>query len=343
MPTHMPHKLVTLQRHMLEQQARFPFATGEFTSMLMDFVVAVKIISREVNKAGLAEILGDAGEENVQGEQVMKLDQFAQDRIYKAMDHGGHLACMASEEEKDLIPIPPQFPTGRYVLMFDPLDGSSNIDANVSIGTIFAIHRRKTHSGPGTMEDALQVGNNLVCAGYVLYGPSTVLVYSTASGVAGFTLDPSIGEFCLSHEDIRMPERAKYYSANEGNTPYWGEADRKFIEHLKTPDKESGRPYSSRYIGTLVSDFHRNLLSGGVFLYPPDRKDPKKPAGKLRLLYEASPLAYIAEQAGGAASDGKQRILDIQPKGLHDRTPLCIGPKADVALYEKFVKEFGGK
>ncbi len=342
MPTPMPRKLVTLQRHILEQQARFPFATGDFTAMLMDLMVAVKIISREVNKAGLAEILGNAGHENVQGEQVMKLDEFAQDRIYKAMDHGGHLCCMASEEEADLIPIPPEFPTGRYVLMFDPLDGSSNIDANVSIGTIFAIHRRKTAQGPGTLEDALQVGNNLVCAGYVLYGPSTVLIYSTASGVAGFTLDPSIGEFCLSHEDIRFPERAKYYSANEGNRAYWGEADRKFIDHLKTPDKDSGRPYSSRYIGTLVSDFHRNLLSGGVFLYPADRKDPKKPQGKLRMLYEASPLAYIAEQAGGAASDGKHRILDIQPKGLHDRTPLCIGPKADVALYEKFVRENPG-
>ncbi|MBI2921517.1 MAG: class 1 fructose-bisphosphatase [Planctomycetes bacterium] len=338
----MPHKLVTLQRHMLEQQSKFPYATGEFTSMLMDFVVAVKLISREVNKAGLAEVLGDAGHENVQDELVMKLDEFAQDRIYKAMDHGGHLCCMASEEEKDLIPIPPQFPTGRYALMFDPLDGSSNIDANVSIGTIFAIHRRKSPgNGPGTVEDVLQVGNNLVCAGYVIYGPSTMLVYSTAAGVAGFTLDPSIGEFCLSHEDIRMPEKAKIYSANEGNQAFWGEGDRKYIQYLKTPDKDSGRPYSTRYIGSLVADFHRNLLYGGVFLYPADRKDPKKPAGKLRVLYEAAPLAFVAEQAGGAASDGKHRILDIQPKGLHDRTPLCIGPKADVALYEKFLREAG--
>jgi fructose-1,6-bisphosphatase I len=339
----MPHKLVTLQRHIIEQQAKFPYATGEFSAMLMDLMVAVKLISREVNKAGLAQVLGDAGHENVQGELVMKLDEFAQDRIFKAMDHGGHLCCMASEEEPELIAIPERFPKGKYVMMFDPLDGSSNIDANVSIGTIFAFHRRRTAgTGPGTVEDVLQVGNNIVCAGYVIYGPSTVLVYSTASGVAGFTLDPSIGEFCLSHEDIRTPEKGKIYSVNEGNTAYWGEADRKYVEHLKTPDKASGRPYSSRYIGSLVADFHRNLLYGGVFLYPADRKDPKKPQGKLRVLYEAAPLAYIAEQAGGAATDGKQRILDIVPKGLHDRTPLCIGAREDVALYEKFVREYGG-
>jgi fructose-1,6-bisphosphatase I len=337
----MPQKLVTLQRHILEQQSRFPQATGDFTGMLMDFVVAAKLIAREVNKAGIAEVLGDAGHENVQGELVMKLDEFAQDRIYKAMDHGGHLCCMASEELKELIPIPPKFPMGRYVLMFDPLDGSSNIDANVSIGTIFAIHRRRSADGPGTLEDVLQVGNNLVAAGYVLYGPSTVLVYSTANGVHGFTLDPSIGEFCLSHEDIRMPDKGKYYSANEGNTAFWDEASRKYIAHLKTPDKATGRPYSARYIGTLVSDFHRNLLYGGVFLYPADHKDPKKPQGKLRVLYEAFPLAFLAEQAGGSASTGRGRILDIKPKELHERTPLCIGPKADVALYEKFVAEQG--
>ena len=340
MPTAMPGKLVTLQRHILEQQSKFPGASGDFSAMLMEFVVAIKIIAREVNKAGLAEILGDVGEENVQGEVVQKLDEFAQDRIYKAMDHTGYLCCMASEEEKELIPIPPQFPSGKYVLAFDPLDGSSNIDANVSIGTIFGIHRRKSQGGPGTVEDALQVGNNLVCGGYVIYGPSTMLVYSTAAGVAGFTLDPSIGEFCLSHQDIRTPERGKIYSANEGNTAFWGEADRKYIEHLKTPDKPSGRPYSSRYIGSLVADFHRNLLYGGVFLYPADRKDPKKPQGKLRVLYEAQPLAFIAEQAGGAASDGKQRILDIVPTGLHDRTPLCIGAKQDVALYEQFIRQY---
>ncbi|NUN49189.1 MAG: class 1 fructose-bisphosphatase [Candidatus Brocadiae bacterium] len=339
----MPHKLVTLQRHVIEQQARFPSATGDFTLMLLDLMTAAKLIAREVNKAGLAEVLGDAGHQNVQDELVMKLDEFAQDRIYKAMDHGGHLCCMASEESAELIPIPPEYPHGRYVLCFDPLDGSSNIDANVSIGTIFSVHRRKSTSGPGTLEDVLQVGNNIVCAGYVIYGPSTMLVYSTASGVSGFTLDPSIGEFCLSHEDIRTPERGKIYSANEGNAAYWGEADRAYIEHLKTPEKASGRPYSARYIGSLVADFHRNLLYGGVFLYPADRKDPKKPQGKLRLLYEAQPLAFIAEQAGGAASDGTQRILDIVPRTLHDRTPLCLGAKLDVQLYDDFVRRYGGR
>jgi fructose-1,6-bisphosphatase I len=337
----MPAKLVTLQRHLLEQQhALAPGARGDFTALLMDLIVAAKLIAREVNKAGLAEILGDAGAENVQGELVMKLDEFAQDRIYKAMDHGGHLCCMASEEEKELIPIPARYPKGEYVLMFDPLDGSSNIDANVSIGTIFAIHRRRTPTGTdGTLEDVLQPGRDLVCAGYFLYGPSTMLVYSTGHGVAGFTLDPSIGEFCLSHEDIQTPARGKIYSANEGNWEFWDEPSRRYIQHLKTADKASGRPYSTRYIGSLVSDFHRNLLYGGVFLYPADHKDPKKPKGKLRLLYEAAPLAFIAEQAGGAASDGRRRILDLVPTGLHDRTPLCIGAKDDVALYDQFVRE----
>ena len=341
MPTPMPPKLVTLQRHLLEQQHTLaPGATGDFTALLMDLIVAAKLIAREVNKAGLAEVLGDAGEENVQGELVMKLDEFAQDRIYKAMDHGGHLCCMASEEEAELIPIPARYPKGEYVLMFDPLDGSSNIDANVSIGTIFAIHRRRTPKGSdGVLEDVLQPGRDLVCAGYFLYGPSTMLVYSTGHGVAGFTLDPSIGEFCLSHENIQTPARGKIYSTNEGNSQYWDEPSRRYIAHLKASDKASGRPYSTRYIGSLVSDFHRNLLYGGVFLYPADHKDPKKPKGKLRVLYEAAPLAFIAEQAGGAASDGRRRILDLVPTGLHDRTPLCIGAKDDVALYEQFVRE----
>jgi fructose-1,6-bisphosphatase I len=338
----MPKKLVPLQRHLLEQQERFPDATGDFTRLMMDFLVAVKIIAREVNKAGLAEILGDIGEQNVQGELVMKLDEFAQDRIYKAMDHGGHLCCMASEESKELIAIPPHYPKGKYVLMFDPLDGSSNIDANVSIGTIFAIHRRRTPpGGDGTLEDVLQPGRELVCAGYVIYGPSTMLVYSTGNGVAGFTLDPSIGEFCLSHEDIKTPARGRIYSVNEGNSQFWDEPSRRYVEYLKTPDETTGRPYSTRYIGSLVSDFHRNLIYGGVFLYPADHKDPNKPKGKLRVLYEAMPLAFIAEQAGGAASDGRRPILDLVPTGLHDRTPLCIGAREDVALYDQFMRDGG--
>lgn len=331
-------KLVTLMRHILEEQKeRFPAAKGDFTRMMLDLTLAFKIISREVNKAGLVEILGATDDQNIQGETVMKLDQFAQDRIFKAMDHGGHLCCMASEEVEGIIPIPDQFEKGKYILVFDPLDGSSNIDKNVSIGTIFGVYRRVTESGQGTLEDILQKGSEQVAAGYVVYGSSTILVYSTGAGVHGFTLDPSVGEFLLSHPDIRIPEKGKVYSANEGNYHSWDAGTRAYFDWLKERDSATQRPYSSRYIGSLVADFHRNLLAGGVFLYPPDCEDPKNPKPKLRLVYEANPLAFLVEQAGGKASTGHQRILDVQPTGLHQRVPLIIGSAWDVDKYCEFV------
>ncbi|MDZ7359997.1 MAG: class 1 fructose-bisphosphatase [candidate division KSB1 bacterium] len=332
----MPTKrLVTIERHIIEQQKQFPQATGEFSALLYDIAFAAKVISREVRRAGLADILGYTGAENVQGEEVRKLDEFADEVIFRAMDHTGRLCVMACEEREDIIPIPEEFKCGHYVLLYDPLDGSSNIDANVSIGTIFSIHRKISPGERGTLEDCLQPGSKQIGAGYVIYGSSTLLVYTAGLGVHGFTLDPTVGEFLLSHENIQIPKRGKIYSINEGNTHNWDDNTRRYIEHLKTPDKATGRPYSSRYIGSLVSDFHRNLLYGGIFLYPADKKSPK---GKLRLLYEANPLGLIVEQAGGAVSNGQQRVLDIQPTDLHQRTPLIIGSHDDVKEAEEFLQ-----
>lgn len=246
---------------------------------------------------------------------------------------------MASEENDEVIPIPEQFPKGKYVLLFDPLDGSSNIDANVSIGTIFSIHRKKTDGENGTLEDCLQKGADQVAAGYIIYGSSTMLVFTTGQGVNGYTLDPSVGEFILSHIDIKTPPKGKIYSVNEGNSRFWDEGTKKYIDSLKEKDSATSRPYSLRYIGSLVADFHRNLLYGGIFLYPTDCKDPDKPKGKLRLLYEASPLAFIVEQAGGLATTGKENIMDIVPTELHQRVPLIIGSREDVLTYQKFISE----
>ena len=332
-------KVVTIQRHIIEQERLYPKATGDFTGLLWDLTLAAKTISREVNKAGLADILGLTGEQNVHGEVVKKLDVYANERICKAMDHAGHLCIMASEENEDIIPIPDEFPKGKYVLLFDPLDGSSNIDANVSVGTIFSIHKRKTTGEEATIEDCLRKGAEQVAAGYIVYGSSTMMVYTTGSGVHGFTLDPSIGEFLLSHESIKIPPKGKIYSINEGNANTWDEGTKKYIAYLKESDQTTGRPYSLRYIGSLVADFHRNLLYGGIFLYPADCKDPKKPKPKLRLLYEAAPLAFIVEQAGGIASTGKERIMDIQAAELHQKVPLIIGSKEDVLIYEKFFNQ----
>ncbi len=331
--------VITIQRHIVEKERAFPGATGDFTGLLWDLSLAAKIISREVNKAGLAEILGLTGGVNVHGEAVKKLDIYANERICKAMEHGGHICIMASEEDEDVIPIPDEFPQGKYVLMFDPLDGSSNIDANVSVGTIFSIYRRKTTGKKATVEDCLRKGSEQVAAGYIVYGSSTMMVYTTGHGVHGFTLDPSIGEFLLSHENIRIPSNGKIYSINEGNTNTWDEGTRKYIAYLKESDPSTGRPYSLRYIGSLVADFHRNLLYGGIFLYPADYKDPKKPKPKLRLLYEANPLAFIVEQAGGIASSGSGRIMDIQASELHQKVPLIIGSREDVLTYEKFFSQ----
>lgn len=332
-------KIITVQRHIIEQERDHPEATGELTGLLWDLTIAAKIISREVNRAGLADILGLTGQENIHGEEVKKLDEYANDAIIKSMDHGGHLCVMASEENEDIIPMPDQYPKGKYVLMFDPLDGSSNIDANVSVGTIFSIYRRKTTAGNGTLEDCLRKGVEQVAAGYIVYGSSTMLVYTAGHGSHGFTLDPGIGEFLLSHKNIQIPSRGKIYSINEGNTNTWDEGTRKYINDLKKVTPETGqKPYSLRYIGSLVADFHRNLLYGGIFLYPADYKDPNKPKSKLRLLYEAAPLAFIVEQAGGKASTGDTAIMEIKAEQLHQKTPLIIGSKEDVEKYEGYFK-----
>jgi fructose-1,6-bisphosphatase I len=321
----MRGKVVTVARYIMEQERHYPQAGGDFSNLLSDIILAGKLIHREVTKAGLLDILGKTGETNVQGEEVMKLDEFADRTIYQALDHTGHLCVMASEENEGVLHIPPQYPTGKYVLNFDPLDGSSNIDANVSIGTIFSIHHRLTPGdGPGSDVDCMQPGRKQVCAGYLVYGSSTMLVYTTGQGVHGFTYDPSVGEFLMSHEDIRIPDRGNIYSANEGNSERWDPGTREYIHQLKT------RSYKARYIGSLVADFHRTLLYGGIFLYPADSKSPK---GKLRLLYEAAPMAMIVEQAGGMATDGVTPIMDIEPEALHQRTPLIIGSREDVREY----------
>lgn len=331
-------RLTTIERHILEEQRHYPEATGVLTNLLYDLALAGKIIASHTTRAGLVEILGGTGDVNVQGEEVMKLDRLADRTIYRLNDHTGRLAIMASEEHPDPLPIPDKYPVGKYVLLYDPLDGSSNIDYNISIGTIFAIYRRKSAGGPGTLEDCLQPGRNLVVAGYLIYGSSTMLVYTTGQGVHGFTLDPAVGEFLLSHHNIRIPDKPRFYSVNQGNEKYWSEGVRRFTHALQGRDG-SEQELSLRYNGSLVADFHRILLAGGIFYYPADRKDPSKPHGKLRLLYEAAPLAFIAEQAGGYASDGTQNILDIQPTSLHQRTPLFIGNRELVKKAEAFIQQ----
>ncbi len=334
----MDRYVVTLGRFIIESERQSPGATGALSNILYDLTLAAKLIHREVSKAGLVDILGMTGAENVHGEEVRKLDEYAHDVMFNAMDHNGQLCVMASEEEEGLIQIPAKFPTGDYVLLFDPLDGSSNIDANISIGTIFSIHRRITKGRDGTLEDCLQPGYRQVAAGYVMYGSSTVMVYTTGQGVAGFTLDPSIGEFLLSHREIRIPEPGKrIYSSNEGNYARWSEGQKALVDHFRGDDGNGG-DFSHRYIGSLVADFHRNLITGGIFLYPKDNKSPAKPSGKLRLLYEAAPLAFIVEHAGGRAITGDGRdILDIQPEELHQRVPLIIGSKLDIDEAEAFL------
>jgi fructose-1,6-bisphosphatase I len=318
----------TLERHILEEQRSHEGATGEFTRLFQQLALAGKIVGSRVNQAGLAGVLGVTGEVNVQGERVQKLDVFANQALIHCTEHGGQVCLMASEEVDDPIPIPTGYPRGKYVLMFDPLDGSSNIDVNISIGTIFGVHRRVTRgSDEPALRDCLQPGYKQVAAGYIIYGSSTMFVYTTGQRVHGFTLDPSVGEFFLSHPNIQIPRRGSMYSVNEGNESKWDPKVRDWVRWLKTPDKAGGRPYSSRYIGTLVADFHRTLLKGGIFAYPADDKNPN---GKLRLLYEAAPMAFIARAAGGAASTGTQAILDVVPTELHERVPLYIGSHDDV-------------
>jgi len=331
---------VTVVEHLLLLQKERPMASGRFTRLLTELILAAKIIDREVSKAGLLDVLGATGEVNVQGEVVQKLDDFANQVIIRRMERAGVLCAMVSEENADFIEIPRQFPIGDYILVFDPLDGSANIDANVSIGTIFSIYRRSSFSQEAvTLDEILQKGAMQVAAGYVIYGSSTMLVYTTGNGVHGFTLDPSVGEFLLSHPDIKIPEQGKIYSVNEGYSMYWDEPTRKVVEHFKSANNAIKKPYSARYVGSLVSDFHRNLIYGGVFLYPADLRDPRKPHGKLRLLCEAAPMAMIVEQAGGMAIDGRQRILDIEPSELHQRVPLFVGSKNDVETIQRFYAE----
>ncbi|MDR2884859.1 MAG: class 1 fructose-bisphosphatase [Deferribacteraceae bacterium] len=322
----------TLSRFILAEQRHYPEATGDFTLILEQIAFAAKLISWEVNKAGIANILGAANSSNIHGETQQKLDVFANTKMIQALDHLGLLCGMASEEDEGIIPIPDKYPKGKYLVVFDPLDGSSNIDVNVNIGTIFGVYKKLGVAGEACTTDFLQQGRRLIAAGYVVYGSSTMLVYTTGRGVNGFTLDPSVGEFVLSHPDMMIPERGKIYSANEGNFERWTPAIQKYILDLRKRDN----PYSARYIGSLVADFHRNLLKGGIFLYPADTKNPK---GKLRLLYEAFPLAFLVEQAGGRATDGTQDILDIVPDSIHQRVPFIVGSKLDVDDYERYVKE----
>jgi len=334
----MVNRFTTLYRHIIEEERKFPEATGQLSDLLYDIALACKVISLEVNRAGLIDILGLTGEENVQGEAVKKLDVYANEILTHTMRIGGHACAVCSEEDENFIPMEDKFShhgvTNKYIVHFDPLDGSSNIDANISIGTIFSIYKRISKDGEATLEDCLQNGTQQVAAGYVVYGSSTIMVYTAGKGVHGFTLDPSVGEFLLSHENMQIPKKSKTYSINEGNYSKWSDGIKKYIEYVKQNDKETSRPYSSRYVGSLVADFHRNLLYGGIFIYPADEKNKN---GKLRLMYEANPLSMIVEQAGGRSTNGKKRILDLQPNNLHQRTPLFIGSEEDVLLAEKFL------
>jgi fructose-1,6-bisphosphatase I len=318
--------ITTLGQFIIEKQIDFPYAKGELSRILRDIGIAAKMISAEVNKAGLTQILGEHGSVNVQGEDVKKLDIIGNETFIWALEKGGEVCAMASEENDDMIPLQGAYSkNGKYVICIDPLDGSSNIDVNVSIGTIFSVYRRVTEPGTEpTLADVLQKGSEIVAAGYVIYGSSTMLVYSTGKGVNGFTLDPSIGEFCLSHPNIKTPADGKMYSINEGNAGEFPAGVTNYLKWVKETDKASNRPYSARYIGSMVADFHRNLLKGGVFIYPPTAKSPN---GKLRLLFECIPMGYIAIQAGGLATTGSHSILDVEPTEIHQRVPIVMGSK----------------
>lgn len=326
MVKHTATSVVTIERFIIEQERMFPQATGQLSGILQDIALAAKLIANKVRRAGLVDILGALDSENVQGEIQQKLDVFANETIVKAMDHGGRLCAMASEEEPEIIPIPDQFKCGNYVLCFDPLDGSSNIDVNVPVGTIFSVMRKITRGVRGELEDVLQPGRRQVAAGYIIYGSSTMMVYTTGHGVHGFTLDPSIGEFLLSHPDIKIPRRGRYLSVNDSYEQYWDENVKALMRRYRGLDGQQ-KAMNVRYVGSLVADFHRNLLGGGVFAYPANTQSPR---GKLRMLYECNPLAFIVQQAGGAATDGLNDILDVIPTELHQRSPLFIGSADDI-------------
>lgn len=330
----------TLTQYLIEQRRRFPQASGDFNALILDVAMACKAIARAVAFGALGDMLGnqaapdggEGGSVNVQGETQKKLDVLSNEYFVRITEWGGHLGGMASEEMDLPYQIPAKYPRGKYLLVFDPLDGSSNIDVNVPVGTIFSVFRKITRGTRGEMEDMLQPGRRQVAAGYILYGSSTMMVYTTGQGAHGFTLDPSIGEFLLSHPNIRIPERARYLSVNDAYEQDWPEPTRALMRRYRGLDGQR-KALNVRYVGSLVADFHRNLLGGGVFCYPANGTAPR---GKLRLLYEANPLAFIAEQAGGLATDGYGSILDIEPTELHQRSPLYIGSKTEVELVRDF-------
>lgn len=328
----------TLGQFIIEKQLDFPYAKGELSRLLRDIGIAAKIVNREVNKAGLVDILGDAGTTNIQGEEQKKLDMYANEQFISALTSGGECCIVATEEEDEFVPIDsPVSKNAKYIVCIDPLDGSSNIDVNVAVGTIFSIYRRKSVDGNATLADVLQKGTDQVAAGYVIYGSSTMMVYTTGKGVNGFTLDPSIGEFCLSHPNMKIPEDGIIYSINEGNYVHFPDGVKKYLKYAQVEDLATRRPYTSRYIGSMVADIHRNLIKGGIYIYPTTAASPN---GKLRLLYECNPMAFIIEQAGGVASDGFNRILTIEPTALHQRTSIFIGSPKMVKMAEDLMAEF---
>lgn len=328
----------TLGQFIIEKQADFPYAKGELSRLLRDIGIASKIVNREVNKAGLADILGEAGTINIQGEGQKKLDVYANEQFISALKHGGECCIVASEENDEHIHLDTDVSKdANYIVAIDPLDGSSNIDVNVGIGTIFSIYRRKSTKGRATLEDVLQRGVEQVAAGYVIYGSSTMLVYTTGKGVNGFTLDPSIGEFCLSHPDMKIPKSGVIYSINEGYYVHFPDGVKKYIKYCQVEDEKTKRPYTSRYIGSMVADIHRNLIKGGIFIYPITASAPK---GKLRLVYECNPMAFIIEQAGGKASNGYDRILDLEVNALHQRSAIFIGSENMVKKAEEMMECF---
>lgn len=332
--------LITLGEFVIKNQHQYPGATGDLSQIFGAIRLASKLVHREINKAGIADIVGLAGQENVQGEQQQKLDVYANDKFKAALAARGLVCGLASEEEDNFVEFnQPLHKGSKYVVLIDPIDGSSNIDVNVAVGTIFSIYRRVSPaSGPVKMEDFLQPGTQQVAAGYIIYGTSTMLVYTTGNGVNGFTYDPSLGVYYLSHENMRFPGQGTIYSLNEGNYRHFPEGVKRYIKYCQEIDPPTNRPFTSRYIGSLVADFHRNLLKGGIFIYPSYAGHPE---GKLRLLYECNPIAFLTEQAGGGASNGRDRILDIAPQELHQRTPLFVGVGSMVEVAESFMADGG--
>ncbi len=324
------HTGTTLTQFIIEEQRRVVGATGDFTSLLNDIVTAIKVISNTVNKGDLMGVLGSAGSENIQGETQKKLDVITNDVMLRSNEWAGHLAAMASEEMEDIFLIPSQFPRGKYLLVFDPLDGSSNIDVNISVGTIFSILRCPEGVSEPTAADFLQPGTKQVAAGYALYGPSTMIMLTTGQGVNGFTLDRDVGEFLLTHRDVRITPDTHEFAINASNERFWEEPVQRYVQEcLQGKEGPRGENFNMRWVASMVAEVHRILIRGGIFMYPKDTKDPKK-AGKLRLMYEANPMSFIVEQAGGLSSTGRERIMDIQPSGLHQRVPVILGSRNEV-------------